>query len=317
MEDSIRNFPKQFSLELSLENADRLPKKKRFVLGGMGGSHLCASLYNTLRPEVPLLIHKNYGLPTLPEEDRKETLFIASSFSGETEETLSFAEEVIKQGLSLAVIAERGPLLSLAKQNSIPCIDIPDLPIEPRQASPVFLLALCILLQDKNLEEELRKTGPTIDPEILREEGKVIAEGLRGKTPLLYGSIENRALLQNWKVKLNETAKSPCFFNVFPELNHNEMEGFGGDALDKFHFILFLDEEDQSRIKKRMRIFENLFSTRGFSFSKMELSGQTRMEKILRTILLGEWVAFFLAEKNGILSHDTPLIREFKEKLRE
>ncbi|MEK7531860.1 MAG: SIS domain-containing protein, partial [Patescibacteria group bacterium] len=124
-------------------------------------------------------------------------------------------------------------------------------------------------------------------------------------------------LLQNWKVKLNETAKSPCFFNVFPELNHNEMEGFGGDSADKFHFILFLDEADHSRTKKRMRIFENLFSARGFSFSKVEISGEARTEKILRVILLGEWMALFLAEKNGILNHDTPLIREFKEKLRE
>ncbi|MEK7526873.1 MAG: hypothetical protein AAB537_00435, partial [Patescibacteria group bacterium] len=118
-EKLIADFPKQFNFEPRVENAERLPKAGSFVVGGMGGSHLAADLIKATEPSLDLIIHKNYGSPILPTDTNlAEKLFVAVSYSGDTEETLDFAEQALAKKLTLAVISKGGKLIAFAQKNN-------------------------------------------------------------------------------------------------------------------------------------------------------------------------------------------------------
>ena len=123
MLESIKNFPKQFSYNPKIENNKYYRKSKKFIILGMGGSHLAADLLQISNPELNLIIHKDYDLPILSKKELKKYLIIANSYSGNTEEVLTGAKKAIKEKLNLLIISTGGKLIKLAKNNNIPYID--------------------------------------------------------------------------------------------------------------------------------------------------------------------------------------------------
>src|SRR3989344_8461257 len=134
MEEAIKNFRKQFEWEPIIENKEKLKSYQGYILAGMGGSHLQGDVFQTVVPGFNLSVHQDYGLPSWSLEFLKNYLVIASSYSGNTEETVSVFEEAVVKGVSVAVITTGGKLLELAKQHSVPYIQIPDTGIQPRSA---------------------------------------------------------------------------------------------------------------------------------------------------------------------------------------
>ncbi len=155
----ITNFPDQFAFTPVLENASRLETHDKFIVCGMGGSHLSAGILRTLKPTLDLLVHKNYGLPTVPEYFLDQSLIVLSSYSGSTAEVLDAAETGLRQNRSLAVIAAGGPLLDFAKTHTLPYIKLPELDIEPRFATGYATVALATLLGEKDTAESLASRG--------------------------------------------------------------------------------------------------------------------------------------------------------------
>lgn len=322
MEESIRNFHTQFSFTPRVENADTLPRRRRAVLAGMGGSHLAASLLLAWKPTFPLYIHRDYGLPPLPEQDLKKSLFIASSYSGNTEEVLDFADAVTNRGLPLAAICVGGKLLAFARRKKLPHVVLPDTGIQPRMALGFSLMALGELLGQKTLLTELSHLATRLRPTAGEEKGKQLASTLEGKIPIIYASLKNLSLAYNWKIKFNETGKIPAFYNVFPELNHNEMAGFDPLPSTKhlsapFHFLFLCDETDHPQIKKRMEVLRQLLSARGFPVSTLELTGDPWFERVFTSLLLADWVAFFTARHYGSDPQTVPIVEELKKHIRE
>src|SRR3989338_7666417 len=113
MEEAIKDFHTQFAWKPAVVNGEKLPKAKKFVVGGMGGSHLSAGLLACGKPELDIVIHRDYGVPAL--SDAKERLYIASSYSGNTEETIDFAHAARKKGCAVAVMSVGGKLLKFAE----------------------------------------------------------------------------------------------------------------------------------------------------------------------------------------------------------
>src|SRR3989344_3768948 len=134
MQEAIKSFAKQFTFEPVIVNAELLKPSKKFVLGGMGGSHLAGDIIKMTRSDLDFQIHSDYGLPPLLIADLKERLCIASSYSGNTEETIDFAEVAQKNKLNLAVIATGGKLIEFAKNHCVPFIVLPSDGIQPRMA---------------------------------------------------------------------------------------------------------------------------------------------------------------------------------------
>ena len=125
-------------------------------------------------------------------------------------------------------------------------------------------------------------------------QGKKIAQKLIGKTPIIYAADKLRAIAMVWKIKINENAKTPAFYNVFPELNHNEMVGFTLPQ-GKFHILTLLDKNDHPQVIKRMKITAKLYAQKGIETTLIEINKQDIFSLIFQTLLLGDWISYYLA----------------------
>lgn len=315
MEKAIVGLPHQFDFTPVIGNESKLKPAQSYVVAGMGGSHLSADLLKIFYPSLNIYIHKDYGLPEFASD---KSLFIASSYSGNTEEALDFAQNAFDRSLNLAIVAVGGKLLEFAKANNVPYIELPDAGIQPRSAIGLSFLALTRLILGEREVSRFMTLGKGLDPLKLSLDGKKLAEDLRGKIPVVYSSKKNTALAYNWKIKFNETAKIPAFHNAFPELNHNEMSGF--DVIEstinlsnKFHFIFLSDSADNPKIIRRMEVCKKLYEDRGLQVTPVSLIGPTDLERIMNSLILADWTALNLSKIYGTEPSAVPIIEEFKK----
>ena len=323
MEEQVMNFNEQFKWRPELLRAERLPgNPSNIIVCGMGGSHLGARLLLRHDSTLPIKIHSDYGLPRKSDERLRSALIVASSYSGETEETLDSARSAVEAGLSVAVITTEGALASYAEEHSLPIILVPKEKVEPRMAVGAFMLALARLMRDTELEKNIREVGININVKKGQVDGEALAKRLTGSIPLVYASTLNSSLAYFWKIAFNETAKVPAFYNLFPELCHNELSGFDThehtrELSSHMSILLLKDSDDHTRITKRMEIMRELLTARDIKVEEVELSGNIGLEKALNGILFGVWTALALAKEYGVPDAVTPLISEFKRKMSE
>lgn len=313
--EAIKNFNQQFKFEPRLENGKYLKQFKKFVVCGMGGSHLAVDLFKIYRPELDLIVHSDYGLPDLAAVDWQNRLVVASSYSGNTEETINAFQIALKRKLPLAVVTKGGVLLDLAKKHRIPYVQLPDVGLAPRLALGFSLRALLKILDLKAALKETAILNQWLKPLTYEKTGRQLAGQLKNFIPVVYASRRNWPIAFNWKIKFNETAKIPAFVNFFPELNHNEMVGFETrPALIKpFHFIFLSDKNDLPKVKARMKILSDMYCKRKLPLTVLPLIGQNVWQKIFSSLILADWTAYYLAVKAGIEPGRTPMIEKFKK----
>ncbi len=317
--DDIKNYHKQFDYEPIVENAGKLAKKKftKFLVIGMGGSHLAADLIKAWHPELDLVVWSSYGLPALREKDLRERLVILSSYSGTTEEVIDAFHDARAKHLTMAAIAARGKLIALADKFKVPYVQMPDFHMQPRMATGLSLLAFLAVMNEKAWISEAKTLSTQLHPAREEHRGRDLARRLHEAVPVIYSSVRNGAIAQNWKIKFNETGKIPAFWNVVPELNHNEMTGF--DAKGRaaplsrhFHFVFLKDGGDNPRITKRMSVLERLYRDRGFKTEVILLQGKTDIHKIFNALSLADWTAYHTAKLYGVDPEQVPMVEEFK-----
>jgi glucose/mannose-6-phosphate isomerase len=316
--DDIKSYNKQFEYEPLVENVGKLKKFKKFVVCGMGGSHLAADILKAWHPELDIIVWSNYGLPPLGEKELKERLVILSSYSGGTEETIDAFNTAKARRLPMAVIAAHGKLISLAEKNKVPYVQLPDFHQQPRMATGLSLMATLALMGERTWMAEAKTLAIHLHPSREEHRGKDLAKHLHDSVPVIYASARNAAIAYNWKIKFNETGKIPAFQNVVPELNHNEMTGF--DTKTKthslsrhFHFVFLKDGADDPRIIKRMSVMEKLFKDRGFKVEVIFLQGKSEIHKIFNSLILADWTAFHTAKLYGTDPQEVPMVEEFKK----
>lgn len=317
MEESIRNFAEQFNFQPEIKNVGNLGMAENFVIGGMGGSLLSAGILKNIDERLNIQTHRDYGLPFISESQKKKTLFIASSFSGNTEETISFCQSAMAENADIAVITKGGQLLEIAKKNNLPYIQFPDSEIQPRMALGYSLLALAQLIKPE-LSPILNEMARTLNPLRWHDFGEELAEEMKGKIPVIYASRKNQELAKIWKIKFNETGKIPSFYNVFPELNHNEMTGFDFNAENQnlsqnFFFVFLKDSEDREQNQKRMEITAKLLTEKELRVKKIEFQGEDRLQKIFNCLLLGDWAALHTARIYNSEPDQVPMVEKFKK----
>lgn len=317
MKEAIINFPSQFLWQPKISGVSDFPRYKRFILSGMGGSHLGGDLLKLFRPELDIVIHSSYGLPKLSKQNFKKRLFIANSYSGNTEEIISGISEAEKMSLPIIVIATGGKLLEIAKNKKYPYIELPKTGIQPRVSVGFGLRALSLVVGDKKLLRNTEKLAKKLKPLKIEKQGKELAEKIKNKIPVIYSSANNTAIAYNWKIKFNETSKSPAFYNVIPELNHNEMTGFDiSDAnrqlANQFQFIFLKDDEDEPSIIKRTSVLQKLYTDRALSVLSIDLVGKNKLEKAFSSLILADWTSFYLGESYGHETENVPMVEEFK-----
>lgn len=319
MEESLLNFNRQFTQELEVENAEEWQRYDRFLIAGMGGSALAAQLFSIFRPELDIVIHRDYGLPVLSQERWKDRLVIISSYSGNTKETLSAFKEARMKHVPLAAISTDGKLLEIAKSQDIPFIRLPDLNLRPRLAVGLSFLGLCKLMGDEELYAKTKQLAFELRPKELQGQGELLAKELVGKIPVIYGSARLFPIAYQWKGAFNETASIPAFANVFPELTHNEIDGFdvaenAPETKKHFHIILLNKEADLPHIKAYMEIVKQILQEKGLQVSEVQMKGHSDILQTFSGILLGFFTAFFLAKLYGVDFDKDKIIDEFKKR---
>jgi glucose/mannose-6-phosphate isomerase len=210
---------------------------------------------------------------------------------------------------------------------------LPATGIQPRSALGFNIKAVLKLMSRGDLMKEIEELADLLNPSDYENIGKELAEKLKGYIPVIYASERNFGLARNWKIKFNETGKIPAYFNVLPELNHNEMTGFDEartDAKSKygpeptvieerrklnspFHFIFLKDADDHPKIQKRMDITEKLYRDRGLKTEILELLGNGVFYKIFSSLILADWTAYYTAEGYGLEAEKVPIVEEFKK----
>lgn len=317
MKSVITNFPNQFTYNPSIENKDGFRASGPFIVVGIGGSHLAADLVKTIRPDIQLSVHCDYGLPPLSDKDLKNSSIVLVSYSGNTEEVVEALNQCLKKKIKPLIISIGGKLGELATEYKLPFIKIPATGIQPRMAIGYSFKALLKAIGEENILKESTTLAKILKPRNLETAGKKIASLIKGRVPVVYGSNRNAAIVYNWKIKFNETGKIPAFSNVLPEMNHNEMTGFDVKSATKalsrlFHFIILVDDEDNERVLTRMEVLEQLYCDRKLAVSVIKFQGKSRLEKIFSMIILGDWAAFYSAVNYGVESEQVPMVEEFK-----
>lgn len=318
MYDVIKNFNKQFEFEPAIQNSANVKKTKKYVVSGMGGSQLAAELIKTLDIKIDCILHKDYGLPELPDKELRHRLVIASSYSGNTEETVDSFQTAHTQKIPLLVISTGGKLLALAKKYRIAYIQLPATGIQPRCALGFSFKAMLKALGQTEALAKASSLATLLTPSAHEKHGRELAKNLHGRVPVIYSSARNRGLAYNWKIKLNETGKIPAFCNTIPELNHNEMNAFDvapkTKALcNKFAFVFLQDSHDNPHIRKRMNVLKKLYKNRGLKIDTVDVNGKNRMHALFSSVILADWVSYFTAKQYGLNPDGVPMVEEFKK----
>jgi len=325
----IIDSPKQFAEGFRLAKNIKLKKQKfaAICVSGMGGSSLPADLLRTYieylheespKRNAPLEIIQNKSY-TLPKRTLKNCLHIFASYSGNTEETLSALDEAIKLKLPAVGLMHGGKLQELCLKNKIPHIILPAVS-QPRYASGYFfatslqILANLGLIEDKSTE--IIRLAKKLEELVLTLEapGKALAKKLAGKTPLIHTTDRYKAVALIWKIKINENAKTPCFWNYYPEFNHNEMLGYTLPQAN-FHIVTLLDPTDNPRIIKRMKITAPLLKAKGIETTFFEMPGTDLFTKMFGTLLFGDWVSYYLALIYGQDPTPVDMVEDLKKAL--
>lgn len=320
MYSMIEGYPDQFAKGLVLAQSVQLPTNiNEIIVAGIGGSALAPDLvYAFFKQDfqVPFSVQRNYDLP---KSVSAKTLVIAISFSGNTEETISATEAALKEGASVVIIASGGKLAELAHANSLPLVLLTKESdnFQPRMSSGYVVAAITqLLINAKVLPETARQTllsaAEFLSRLSLSESGKQIARQMVGKTPLIYTSDSYWPVARIAKIKLNENSKVPCFWNILPEMNHNEMVGFTNPQGVKYFVLMLQDAIDHPRINRRMEVLANVLKERGIENQIIEMVGNSYPEKTLSSLMLMDWVSYWLALELGIDPTPVDMVEQFK-----
>lgn len=300
-------------------NLKKLSQKKfaNLIVCGMGGSALAGDfltqyLDHDRSRNLPIYICRSYDLP---EDANQKSLVFVFSYSGNTEETVSCFEKALKIGASVVAFASGGRVKEIAQKNKVQFVGLhfEGEHFEPRYGAPIVFAAMHQILSKLGLCKKINKF-PVIDARKSELQGKKIARKIKNKTPVIYVSDRYELLAKNWKIKINENSKTPAFWNFFPEVNHNEMVGFTNPQ-GKFYAIMLSEKDDHPRNKKRMEITAKLYKSKGVDSEIIKIEGKTFLEKIFGTLILGDWVSYYLALEYNQDPTPVDMVEELKTAL--
>lgn len=337
--ESIRLLPAQMKQVLTDAPKISLPAKARrarfIVVNGMGGSNLGAHFLKSLcGPELkkPLLIEPGYEIPGFTGPD---TLYILSSYSGTTEETVSVLPRLLEKKASLALITadHDSPLLAAGKKNHLPAyIFTPraNPSGQPRLGLGYAILGLWSILAKAGAldwpDARLRKIIDKLSAwdEKLRPNqttaanpAKKIARVLRGRAPVLIGAEFLNGNLHIARNQINECAKEFSAYLSLPDLNHHALEGlsFPTGLKKDLCFLFFSSKLYHARVQRRLALTVQVAAKQGYGTLVHELQGRDRLEQGFELLQLGSWLSYYLGIINGVDPVKIPWVNWFKKQL--
>jgi glucose/mannose-6-phosphate isomerase len=301
------------------------------IITGMGGSAIGGDLATAVVGEysaLPIQVLRGYGLPAYADED---TLVIASSYSGNTEETLSSFRTARDRGCALVAVATGGELARLAGEWQVPLVTF-HYESQPRAALGYSLMSMLGVLRarglagdvDADLEEALSilaRQNAQLAPASPQADNlaKRLAADLAGHVPVVAGAGPLAPVARRWKGQFNENGKAWAYFEAFPEMDHNALSGieFPAWAADRLR-VLFLESQDMHpRNRLRVNFTQEILEEQGVTCHRVPVPGVSPLAQILAAVQIGDYTSVYLALLYGTDPTEIGAIVSLKGKLAE
>lgn len=323
MKKLVQNFTNQ--LKEANQIADKAIISKgssiaNVVITGLGGSGIGATILLELISDscpVPITVNKDYFLPAFVSEN---TLVIVSSYSGNTEETLSAMQQAISKKAQIACVTSGGKVLEIAKQQQFDFIEIPS-GNPPRSCIGYSLIQLIKLLSVKGLAPvslftDLEKAILLLEKEneAIKKEAQIIAEKLTNKLAVIYSLGTCEGVVVRFRQQINENSKQLCWHHIFPEMNHNELVGWTTKN-DNLVVVVFRSSFDFERTNKRYEISKSVFEKYSNSVIEIIAKGESKLEHFLYLINIGDWISCYIADIRQIDPVEVKIIDHLKGEL--
>ncbi|CQB51981.1 Bifunctional glucose-6-phosphate/mannose-6-phosphate isomerase [Syntrophomonas zehnderi OL-4] len=333
MRDYLQGLPEQFNemLQMKLNLPSRYKKEYQNILvSGLGGSAIGGDIlrsYAFSQAAIPVIVNRDYDIPAFVGP---QSLVLAVSYSGNTEETLSAYRQAERAGANIIVVSGGGKLSSLAREDGNMVVEIPA-GLSPRAATGYLFCPLALILEElgllsgvsKDLAETSRvladlkeEINPAVDYD--QNIARQLAGEMKGRIPVIWGSsAHSEVAAWRWKAQINENAKSPAYYNVFPELNHNELVGFEapGDLISQILIVILRDPGDHERVKKRIDISRQVIESRVAKVMEVEARGNSFLARFYSLVYIGDYTSYYLALEYGINPTPVEVIDYLKAEL--
>ncbi|MDQ4131291.1 MAG: bifunctional phosphoglucose/phosphomannose isomerase [Actinomycetota bacterium] len=294
---------------------------------GMGGSAIGGDLAAAAvgdRGDRPIRTVRDYSLGPRVGID---SLVLLASYSGDTEETVACYHEAGEAGMDRVVLTSGGGLAEAAREDGVPVIGVPG-GMAPRAAVAYMVVAvlecayLCgaappmreeVRLASALLEDLTSEWGPDADDDT---NAKALARRLYGSVPIVYGADLTGPVAIRWKAQFNENVKTPAFYAMIPEANHNDLNGWlGASELAPLFPVLLDDRGIDSRVRRRIELTARMAADGATGVETVVSRGDSPLERVLSLVLLGDLISVYLA----VLSERDPtpveVIQQFKQAL--
>ena len=301
----------------------------KVVILGMGGSAIGGDLVSALALEegaLPVLVHRDYGLP--PSVDDR-TMVIASSYSGNTEETILSFAQALKTPAKKLVITTGGRLKTMAEENGVPAFTYHYV-AQPRAAFGYSFFSILglfhklglLTFNSEDTEEAinlLQELSPKLNcgVPLSANLAKQLATRLPGRLVIIYGAGILSKVALRWKTQFNENSKTWAFSECFPELDHNAVVGYRFPRwLAKQVFVVLLRSPLlHPRTQMRYQVTADILTESGIEFEFIEAEGESRLSQIMSAVILGDYVSYYLAILNQVDPSPVEVIERLKERL--
>jgi glucose/mannose-6-phosphate isomerase len=324
MDKLITAFPQNILDALAIAEAQTFQQPKlpihTIVICGMGGSGIGGKIvaqWVEKESPIPVIVLQDYDLPTFVNE---HTLVIGSSYSGNTEETLAAVKQAKTKGAHIMGITSGGELESFCASNNYDYVIVPG-GNPPRSATAFSIVQLInIFVQfgiigDSNLAQ-MRKSSDLLiqESESIHALAKKIADFLFGKVGVIYSSPQYEAIAIRARQQFNENSKYLSWHHTIPEMNHNELVGWGGGD-DRFAVLMLHTNDMNPRNQKRFEITKSTIEKKAAGVMDIEGIGATQIEKSFYLIHLVDWASYYLCELNKVDIMDIVVIDFLKDEL--
>lgn len=335
MLEQLHKFPEQCRAAWRKAGEFKLPPDytniNKVVILGMGGSAIAGDLLQSLVSGVSkpiVFVHRDYDLPAFVDDS---TLVIASSYSGNTEETLSAFSQALKTKSKKLAMTTGGKLQALAEEAAAPVFHI-DLVAQPRAALGYSFMPLLGFLQKLNLIQdmtaevemmiqhlealraELKQTVPASS-----NQAKQTATRLHDKIVVIYGAGILAPVARRWKTQINENSKAWAFHELLPELNHNAVVGyqFPKELASRLYVVLLRCPSLNHRTVTRYQVTGELLKQNGIGFEIVDSQGKSPLDHMMGLVYFGDWVSYYLAILNRVDPTPVTAIDYLKKRLSE
>jgi glucose/mannose-6-phosphate isomerase len=304
----------------------------RIVTLGMGGSGIAGNVLQavgTATLPLPVTVLKHYRTPAFVNE---RTLAFALSYSGDTEETVEMARGALAAGATLVVISSGGALAQLAEESGSLHVACPDDIPMPRLALGALVAPLFVVLfrmgllpeahaglmrAQQQLARRRDRCAPAVEGQ--RNLARELARRIDRTIPIIYGSGGLGAVAAlRWKQSMNENAKAPAFWNEYPELDHNEVCGWGqhGDVTRQVFTLVELRHGlEHARLEARAVATRELIEEALLQVLTVEAEGEGRLAQLLDLAYVGDWTSYYVALDNDVDPGPIDAISQLKSSL--